>query len=283
MIKRILTEPLFHFALLGAAIFVAFRVMNGPAAPTQAEAARIVVDESDIAQLVAQYREVWRRPPTEAELAALVDRQIDQAVMVREARALGLDRDDPVIENRLQQKMTFLAASLAQSMDPGDEVLAAHMAENAERFTAEARISFEQVFLGPAPDETTVQRNLAALEAGDDPNTLGERSLLPPAVSDQGRTAVDGTLGTGVFDTLAALPTDSWTGPVETGYGQHLVRVTAFTADRPLTLDEARDKVLFDWRRASAETLTEAQLADLRSRYEIAAPDAETLRRVLAE
>jgi hypothetical protein len=283
MIKRILTEPLFHFALLGAAIFVAFRLMSGPAAPTQAETARIVFDEADIAQLVAQYREVWRRPPTEQELAALVDRQIDQAVMVREARALGLDRNDPVIDNRLQQKMTFLAASLAQSMDPGDEVLAAHMAENVERFTAEARISFDQVFLGPAPDAATVERIRTALEAGEDPGTLGERSLLPNSVSGQGRTAVDGTLGTGVFDRFAALPAGTWAGPVETGYGLHLVRVTDLAEDRPLTLEEARDKVLFDWRRASAETLTEAQLADLRSRYEIAAPDAETLRRALAE
>jgi hypothetical protein len=282
MFRRLLSEPLLHFALLGAAVFVAFHLLNGPLPPAPAEAARIVMDEADLARIVAQYEAVWRRAPTEAELAVLVERQIEQTVLVREARALGLDRDDPVIEGRLQQKMTFLATSLAQSLDPGDAVLAEHLATHGDRFLDPGAVSFAQVFLGTDPDPAEVARLRAALEAGGDPAALGPRSLLPPVARDAAPAAVDGTFGPGTFAAIAALPPGVWSGPLASGYGLHLVRLEAVRAARPLTLAEARDRVLFDWRRDSAERLTAAQLGDLRARYQIVVPDAEALRRALA-
>ena len=92
------------------------------------------------------FARTWRRPPTERELQFLIEDDIRDEIFYSEGRAAGLDRDDVVIRRRLRQKMEFLAEDAA-AVDPSDEQLAAFLASNPERFRAEDRLTFHQVFL----------------------------------------------------------------------------------------------------------------------------------------
>ena len=70
MIRRLLREPLLHFLLLGALLFLAYGWLNraGLAAPDE-----IVVSRGRVDGLVMQFERVWQRAPTAEERQALRD------------------------------------------------------------------------------------------------------------------------------------------------------------------------------------------------------------------
>ena len=76
-----------------------------------------------------------------------------------------------------------------------------------------------------------------------------------------------------LFAQVQALPEGVWQGPVTSGYGSHIVRVTAREESRLPPLSEIREAVLFDWRREMSESLTQAQFEQLSAQYTITRPD----------
>ncbi|MFT7595814.1 MAG: hypothetical protein ACI8R4_003146 [Paracoccaceae bacterium] len=282
--KKLLREPVLHFALLGIALFAYFSVVNQDRpAPNIGQSDQIVISQAQIRQFIEQYRSVWRRPPTPQDLTALVDGAVREEILVREALALGLDRGDAAIRNRLKQKMQFLTDSAAQMMEPSEAVLHAHMAANPGQFSTPPKAAFDQIYLGQTATQGVIDATLTQLAAGDAPQSLGRGSLLPPGMPLTGKQQVDSTFGTGFFATLAEAEPGTWFGPVRSGYGVHLVRVSDA---QPATLAEfamVRDKVLFEWRRMQADELAKAQMGALRQRYRVQTPDADALQQALSQ
>ncbi len=268
---RILKEPLLHFILIGGAIFGWFYLVSpqdDEAEPTET----IVVDEQDIDLLAERFSDTWKRPPNEAELSALVDATVREEVLVREARKLGLDRGDQVIRARLAQKMDFLTNAIASSAEPETHELQAFLNENSERFTTPRLIALDQVFLGESPSSGDVADAKSRLEAGEDWSGIGTRTLLPRSLPLSSTRTIDANFGKQFSDSVGALATGQWAGPIQSGYGQHLVRVTATQPASLPPLDQIRDAVLLEWRRATGEELARAQYEKLAANYQIVAP-----------
>jgi hypothetical protein len=267
-------QPLLQFVVIGGVVFATFAWLDDtPPAPRNSP---IVVSEARIIQLAEGFAAVWRRPPTENELAGLVDDFVREEVFVREALALGLDRDDAVIRRRLRQKMEFLTASAADALVPSEADLRAFYEADAASFTTPPRVALDQIFLGDAPSEAAVADIRAALDRGVAHETLGVRTLLPASLPPSPPNVVDGTFGRGVFETVVELEPGTWTGPVRSAYGSHLVRVTERTPATPLPFEAVRAEVEAEWRRARAEALAEDHYERLRARYEVIRPEAAT-------
>jgi hypothetical protein len=269
----ILREPLLHFLVLGAAIFALFTALDEGAPP--AASGRIAATEADAERFARDFESTWRRPPTEDELAELIDVYVREEVLVREAMALGLDRGDAVIRERLAQKMTFLIESEMDALKPTDAELSAHMAAHRERFARPALVSFEQMPLKPGTPEEAI---LAAVRAGTFAEELAAKSLLPGRLQPSPRQVVDATFGAGFFDAVAAHGPGPRPVAVKSAHGTHLVRVLSFEPARLPALDEIRDEVNRDWRASRRAGLVEDRLDALIALYDVARPDAEPTR-----
>ena len=103
--RRWLREPLGHFLLIGAALFAAYSWL----APADPVGERIVVTQAGADELARQFAARWARPPTEQELAGLIESWVRDEVFYREGLTLGLDRDDPVIKRRVRQKLEVMS------------------------------------------------------------------------------------------------------------------------------------------------------------------------------
>ncbi|MEX0276488.1 MAG: peptidyl-prolyl cis-trans isomerase [Ruegeria sp.] len=269
---RILKEPLFHFFLIGAAIFVWFHIVASDGEAVE-NLETIRVDEADVARLADQFEARWKRRPSEAELQALVDASIREEVLVREARKLGLDRGDSVIRSRLSQKMDFLTEAIATSVVPEDEELEAFLNRNPARYATSDKVAFTQIFLGEEPSEAQITTALNTLNAGQDVTVSNTSILLPASMPLTATRVIDSVFGAGFSKGLAEAQTGPWTGPIQSGYGVHLVQVLAFEPSRTPPLSEIRSDVLRDWRRAASEDLAQAQFESLVEKYEIESPD----------
>jgi hypothetical protein len=211
-------------------MFSAFAVMDDNTAPPPPTA--IAVTLQDAAPLAQQFTAAWNRAPTPDELDGLMRSWVLEEANVREALALGLDRGDAVIRQRLNLKMEFLAESGAAVLEADDGTLQAHLDAHPDSFMSPARLAFDQVLL-PEQDRTEeVAAIRVALQTGAGHATMGGARFLPASIPMTPAEAIDRMFGPEFHAALANLPLGSWQGPIRSGYGDHLVRVLAVSGDR---------------------------------------------------
>jgi hypothetical protein len=260
-----------HFFVLGAALFGLFALVGRPSGERQE---RIVVTSGQIENLGATFGRTWQRPPTPLELDALIEDHVRDEVYAREAAALGLERDDVVVRRRLRQKMEFLTEEAAEAAPPTDEELAAFLAAHADAYRVEPRLAFRQVYLSRDRRgdgvEADARAALARLEAqgGDaDISTMGDPLLLPADVALSSRSDIARQFGEPFTARLLEAAPGRWVGPIESGYGLHLVYVQRREEGRPPALNEVRDAVRRDWQLARRKEALENAYRALRDRY----------------
>ncbi len=267
---RWLREPLLHFLAIGIVLFVLY----GQLAPPGGDAGtRIVVPRGTAEELARQHAARWHRPPTEEELAALVESWVRDEVMYREGVALGLDRDDPVIKRRVRQKLDVMGEELLASDAPTDAQLADYLAANPERFMRPARIDLEQVFFDGSGSQAEVARMLEAareaLARGTDPQSIGQPTLLPRRIADTPLDLLARDFGASFAKQVADLPVGQWGGPVRSGFGLHLVRPISLTPPALPPLDTVRSLVAREWENDRRARSAAENYQRMRARYEV--------------
>jgi peptidyl-prolyl cis-trans isomerase C len=276
---KLLKDPLVHFLCVGALIFVAFSWLNPRAADPGDRT--IEVTSGTVQRLEDTWTRQWRRPPDPQELAGLIEDYIHEEVLYREAMAMGLDRDDTIIRRRLAQKMEFLSEDLGMLVEPSEAELREFFAERSADFAEPARVSFNHLYFSPDQRGTSAAADaelaLAELRAAGiiDAGNRGDHFLMQQQY--EGLTARDAAqlFGKTFADALFELPAGDWQGPVESGFGWHLVRITAREPSRIPEFEEVRNEVRrefdYDRQRATRAATYEA----LRSRYRIVIRPAE--------
>jgi parvulin-like peptidyl-prolyl isomerase len=85
---------------------------------------------------------------------------------------------------------------------------------------------------------------------------------------------ITGLFGAEFAARVAALHQGEWSGPVESSYGLHLVRVDARGAAQPSSFDAVRDTVVRDFNEDRRRTANREVFEKLRERYEVAVDEA---------
>jgi len=273
VMRRLLREPLLHFLLIGTALFLLYDAANGGRTDAPRE---IVISEARIEALAENFATVWMRPPTAVELKGLIDDYVADEVYYREAVAMGLDQDDTVIRRRLRQKMEFISEDIANSVEPADAQLQEFLAQNAGKFARPAELSFRQVFLSAERRGDTARADaeklLAELQAGRgpaDPAEAGDVTLLPAAMEAASPQAIANAFGEEFARQVDEAPVGQWSGPIESAFGVHLVRVDERVITEAPTLGEIRPIVLREWQAEHRGRQNESFLAALREKYEV--------------
>jgi hypothetical protein len=262
-------EPLLHFLLIGAALFLYYDLVgdgDGEAPPK-----RIHVTSGQVAQLAANFERTRMRQPTQDELDAMVESHVREEIFYREAMAMGLDQNDPMVRRRMRMKLEFMLEDLS-GQDASDQMLGAFLKRNPDRFREETKVSLRQVYLDPdqRPDlENDATRLLEMLNNGGDPEALGDRTLAPRAYQLTAQSVLARDFGGEFAGEVVALPADNWSGPLYSPFGAHLVKIDARVDARLPELAEIRDEVLREYlaeKRAQQKNLAYEKL---REGYEV--------------
>ena len=272
---RWLKDPLIHFLLIGACIYGAYGLFAGEAADD--EARTVTLTQGDIQALTDQWTRLWNRPPTEQELAGVMRNHVRTQILYREAKAMGLERGDTVIERRLAQKVELLSRGLVTPPEPSDEQLASWYAQNGEQFRQADSYTLNQVFFDPDQrgDATLddARTTLATLQAlGELPEALdgyGDSSMLQNYYPGRTELEIRKTFGSGFAEQVITLEPRQWHGPILSGFGAHLVYIDSVTRAAQPELADIREQVSEAWMLEQVNTLSEQFIDELLSRYEI--------------
>ena len=259
-----LKEPLVHFLIGGLVIYLLFAWRGEEVDPASRT---IEISREDKARVSLGFERLMGRAPTDAELDLQTQRFVREEVLYREALRLGLDGDDAVVRRRLAQKMDLIAASQAESANPTDEALEEWYKANPARFAEDARYSFEQVFKLDADGAAAV---LGQLSRGADAQGLSDPISLSKALENANRKQVLDQFGEQFAKALDQLELgETWQGPVQSGLGWHVVRLTAREPGKVPPLDEVREDVANDWRSSTIEKRKDEAYQLLREQYDV--------------
>lgn len=279
MVRRLLHEPLLQFLALGAAIFVFYDVTRDDrSGGDPSKQIRLTLDE--LSQLRLSFEAQWRRSPTPEELARLAESRVREEVLYREALALGLDRDDTIVRRRMAQKMQFLAEDVAAAHEPATDELRAWYEKNTEKFALSARVSFRHAYFSPdrrgsqARDDAT--RALARL--GREPEdsklaaSVADRFMLQDYYADRTQSQVAKEFGPRFAEAISGLAPGAWQGPIESGYGWHLVFVDSIVPGRIPAFDEIEPDVKIAWLGHQKEQAWREAYDAMRAKYTVLLP-----------
>ena len=273
LLRRILREPLLHFLVLGALVFGIYSTFAAPETETSDTRFEVVVTQAQVDGMASRFESTWRRQPNADELRGMIDAHVRQDILVQEALALSMDENDPVIRQRLAQKMEFLVDSAASAQPSNGPELEEFFQENAADYATTELIAFEQVFLGDAPTEDVILQTIEAANAGVDIMTLGQRTMLSSSIRLSDRGAIAQTFGADLFDAVAALETEQWQGPFQSAFGVHVIRLLEHVPSTVPDLQDVRARVEADWLRKASDDLSAALFDQMRKHYTIVLPE----------
>lgn len=277
--QRFLSEPLLHFVIVGVVLFGGYRLFT-PAPVEVVDQQKIDLTKDDVRQLAVTWLAQGRPAPTPDEMRSLMDQKVTEEILFREAVSLGLDRDDEIIKRRLAQKMDFLAADLATLDQPSNAQLEEWYAKRSDRFALSPHLSFRHLYF------SFDKHGEAAREAAEAaiPSVAGKPADSPEVASvadpfmfrnyygDATPDQMAKEFGPNFAKALFTLKPGSWQGPVQSGYGWHLIWVDSIEPGRVPVFEEIAPAVKSAWLDERYAEVKSNALKEMRSRYVVSLP-----------
>jgi peptidyl-prolyl cis-trans isomerase C len=263
-LQRLAREPLVHFLILGAVLFSAISVVKDLRRP------RVTIEAQELEQLATYWEMQMQRPPTRAELAAIIHERVDEELLAREAVRLGLDKDDMIIRRRLAQKMAFASEDSA-AVEPDVATLRTYYAKTRDSYATPARLALRHLFFSRERTDVSPQVAAAAAlrEIKSGGGVTGDPSLLPLAYADVSLTDLARDYGGEFVQAARSAPLMTWVGPVNSPFGVHLLRIEARMAPQVPSFESVHDEVRAAWLLEQRKAGARAYLGRLRKAYRV--------------
>ncbi|MFT4634850.1 MAG: peptidyl-prolyl cis-trans isomerase C [Gammaproteobacteria bacterium] len=287
--KRLLTEPLLQFFVLGLLLFLLISVFS-PSQMQGDSAKDIVVDEAVLKEYVQ-----FQRKSFDAQTAAnllvsmspherqnLIDNYVRDEALFREAVALGLDANDEIIRRRLIQKMEYIAQGFYNDIPIlSEDHLRAYFEANKDLYRIASSATFTHVFISlrkPSGQnsqdkakeaaENLLQDLLQDQITFDQAGKYGNRFLYNLNYVERTPSYVASHFGAAFEEALFALAASKqWQGPVQSKYGWHLVMLKDKSRARDPKLEEVAQIVLADAQRDQQRQMKATAIDQLVDKY----------------
>lgn len=280
MVNKIIKEPLLHFFMIGALIYLAYALLNKD---TKEQENVIVITNGEIQWLADNWAKTWNRPPSPDEREGLINQHVRQKVMYKTAMEMGLDKDDIIIERRMVQKLEFLTSDILSPPEPQIGELEEFFRATQEEFRTVSTATITQIYFDPDKrgerTKSDAEKALIILKQRGEPKTpdtgFGDVIMLQsyyPMISEVDFAKLFG----GEFtDAVFSLSPGSWQGPLLSGYGTHLLYVHELKEGTVPAFEEISDVVKVAWEKQKLQELNDEYEEALLSRYEVIIEDEE--------
>jgi parvulin-like peptidyl-prolyl isomerase len=233
----------------------------------------------DYARLVAGLESDLRRPADDAQRRRVLDRMIEEELLVQRALALGLARHDRRVRADLVSAMIAAITADVDEREPTDAELRAFYAEEGDFFVQPGRIRVRQVFfrVPSSADEASVterarqaRRRLVGGEPFDEvTRALGDEEILsiPDALLPAAKLRE--YLGPTALRATLELQLGEISQPVRSGTGIHLLQLVDREPSRSPPYDEIAEQVRNEWTRRAGDRALRDYLDELRVQADV--------------
>jgi hypothetical protein len=249
-VQKILKEPILHFLLIGMLIFLVSGLLTEDEADNEY---LIEISKGDVESMLIRWYMQLNRMPSEAEFQTFLHEHIREEILFREARAMGLEKEDVIIKRRMVQKIEFLTNDLLDPPASTEEEIRQYFDQHMDRYVIPGKIDFIHIyFRNDDPGSGEVEG--LALEVKDQLNAMdeipgdyymrGDQFMLPYSFSSYSKKDVAARFGDyQLTDELFKIETGEWQGPFLSSYGFHLVHITQKEPPEIPEVETVRDQI----------------------------------------
>ncbi len=219
-----------------------------------------------------------RVPPDAAMRQHVLDRLIDEELLVQRGLELGLPRVDARVRRDLAAAVIDAAGATATARQPTSAELSRFYDENRGFFVRAGRVDVRQVLvpLGAPDAETRATRAAARLRGGEDIATvraaLGADEPVPLPDGPLPPAKLADYLSPTPLRAALELPAGAVSDPVRSTDGIHVLVIVAREPDTAPPAAEIADEIRAEWERRGGERALRTQLDELRARATIEMP-----------
>ena len=247
----------------------------GAVAAVNGEILRVAEYERAVAALASDRRD----PIGEAEKRHVLDRLLDEELLVQRGLELGLARHDRRVRGNIVSAVIQVAVSQADSHEPSDAEIQEFYDENRDYFTHTGRSFVRQLLVRGRPKRSEEEADARALEAsqrlraGEDFAAVNERlgdSQIAPLPADYlPAQKLREYLGPTATRIALALEPGAVSDPVRSAMGRRVLQLVARRAGRVPLLSEIEDEVRAELRRRAGDRALRDYLDELRERADV--------------
>ncbi|MBC9879611.1 peptidyl-prolyl cis-trans isomerase [Bradyrhizobium sp. INPA01-394B] len=190
---------------------------------------------------IKNFSEDGDQAPTDEQLKNMIDSWVASEILYREGKALGVDKGDETIRDRIAFKLQVLVFDQVQLEKPSEEQLRAYFEKNRSRYDQPEQVSF---LLTPATDEATVHRQFDDMRAEREDPDLRDRTRAFP---NRPVNTLAASFGENFSTTLLGLPIGEWR-IVQASDGWRIARLDARKAAQPASFESLRDELRLNWK-----------------------------------
>ena len=283
-VRGVLREPLLHFMLLGAALFLVFEwAGNDDDAPDD----EIRVDQAALMRFLTHRNprlnvdsaRAALETMTNAQRDALIEEYVRDEVLFRQARAIGLDAYDYTGRRRLIAQLDYINRGFIEAtLEISDDELREFFMANRERYLVPSKITFTHVYFSSDThgDDAKAAALLRLAELNEDRvpfhagPSWGDVFLYHKNYVAREAEEIASHFGRAFAEAVFELdPSELWTGPIESAYGYHIVMVSSRKPGYSPPLDEVRERVVEDLSVERMRVELDAYYRQARSAYDI--------------
>jgi peptidyl-prolyl cis-trans isomerase C len=213
-------------------------------------------------------------------MVGLVESRLREEILYREALAMGLDKEDTIVKRRMGQKMQFLAEDVSAAYEPTNAELRTWFEKNSSMFEEPPRITFRTLYFSPDRRGPNAQADAekALGRISRKPSTwpaaakLADPFMFPDYLPDRTPGEIAKEFGPAFAKALFQEKPGAWTGPIESGYGWHLVFLESVTPARVPAFEEVEPDVKTAWLAERKAAAWEEAYRRMRAKYELVLP-----------
>jgi len=253
-------NALFHFILMGVVLFGLDALIFGQADDPN----RIELDAQVDAEARQMFESARGRKPDARELRALRQVWLDNEVLYREGLALGLDKGDKSIRERVIFKALSMVDTNTRRPELDDKLIREWFEKNRSRYDIPQRFNFQEAVLSGEVTEATVRSFVSALNSGATPDVQAGLRVF----TDRPHANIVDSYGKEFATALESSPVGEWRA-VQTKSGWRAMRMESVIAAEAADFERLRGVVTQDWTDSVMSERRSAAVAALAKKYTI--------------
>ena len=226
---------------------------------------------------LGEFNQLWEQVPEEYKLqldkSMVLDQMISEKLLIQEAKNMGLEEDNDVLEQIKKMTEQILVQALIEreildKIKVNDEEVLEYYEQNKDSFTEKEQVHLYNILL---ETEEEAQDILEQLKAGGDFSEIAKEKSTGPSAAQGGDLGylTKGTIIPEIEEVVFALELEELSEVIKTDFGFHILKITEKKPETVKALEEVKEDIIQTLLPNKQKEAFENLLEELKNKSEI--------------
>lgn len=226
---------------------------------------------------LGEFNQLWEEVPEDYKLqldkSIVLDQMISEKLLIQEAKNMGLEEDNDVLEQikKITEQILVQALIEREILDKirvNDEIVLEYYEQNKDSFTEKEQVHLYNILL---ETEEEAQDVLEQLRAGKDFSEIAIEKSTGPSAAQGGDLGYlsRGTIIPDIEEVVFALELEKLSEIIKTDFGFHILKITEKKPETVKTIEEVKEGIIEILLPTKQKEAFEDLLEELKGKVEI--------------